>query len=49
MIEKKGFGIALKDGKELIKPRGSSLDVIVFLGVRERKLYRIKGHPMWAV
>jgi hypothetical protein len=45
-IEKKGFDVLFRDGKALIKPRGSSSDTTIVLGVRERNLYRIKGHPM---
>jgi hypothetical protein len=36
-------------GQELIKPRGSSSDTVVVLGVRESNLYRLKGHPMRAM
>jgi len=33
----------------LIKPRGSSLETAVVLGVRESNLYRLKGKPMRAM
>jgi hypothetical protein len=45
-IEKKGFHIVFQDGKMMIKPRGSSLDITIVLDIRERNLYRIKGHPL---
>lgn len=49
MIEKKGFDIVFQDGRVLIKPRGSSSDVAIVLGVREGNLYRLKGKPMRAM
>jgi hypothetical protein len=33
--EKKGFDIAFQDGQGMIKPKGSILDIIVVLGVRD--------------
>jgi hypothetical protein len=33
-------------GQVLFMPKGSSLDTIVVLGVRESNLYRLKGQPM---
>jgi hypothetical protein len=33
----------------LFKPRGSSSDTTVVLGVRESNLYRLKGQPMRAM
>jgi hypothetical protein len=42
-IEKKRFDIAFQDGQALIKPRGSSSNTAMVLGVRERNLYRLKG------
>jgi hypothetical protein len=38
VVEKKGFGIAFQDGKELINPRGSISYKEVVFGVRESKL-----------
>jgi hypothetical protein len=48
-IEKKGFDIVFQDGHALIKPRGSSSDTTLILGVRESNLYRLKGKPMRAM
>jgi hypothetical protein len=48
-IEKKGFDVLFPDGQVLIKPRGSSSDTVVVLGVRESNLYRLKGQPMRAM
>jgi hypothetical protein len=45
-IGKKGFDVVFQDGQALIKPRGSSSDTTVVLGVRESNLYRLKGQPM---
>jgi hypothetical protein len=45
-IEDKGFDILFQDGKALIKPKGYSSETTVVLGVRERKLYKLKFHPM---
>jgi hypothetical protein len=45
-IDKKGFDVVFQDGQVLIKPRGSSSDTVVVLGVRERNLSRLKGQPM---
>jgi hypothetical protein len=45
-IDKKGFDVVLQDGQVLIKPKGSSSDTSVVLGVRESNLYRLKGQPM---
>jgi len=36
VIEKKEFDIAFQDGKELIMPRGYSLEKVSIFGVRER-------------
>jgi hypothetical protein len=49
MIEKKGFDAVFQDGQALIKPKGSSSNPTVVLGVRERNLYRLKGQPMRAM
>jgi hypothetical protein len=49
VIEKKGFDVEFEDGKEMINPRGYSSDKAILFGVRESKLYRLKGHPMQAV
>jgi hypothetical protein len=48
-IEKKGLDVVFQDGQVLIKPRGSSSDIVVVLGVRESNLYRLKGYPMQAM
>lgn len=45
MIEKKGFEVLFQDGKERLKPRGSSSNGIV-LGVRVHGLYRLTGKFM---
>jgi hypothetical protein len=42
-IEKNDFDVLFHDGKAQIKPRGSSSDTTIALGVRESNLYRIKG------
>jgi len=42
-IEKKGLDVVFQDGQVLIKPKGSISNTIVVFGVRERKLYRLKG------
>jgi hypothetical protein len=49
MVEKKGFGVALWDGKVLIKTRGYSSYITAIVGVRESNLYRIKGQPIQAM
>jgi hypothetical protein len=46
MIEKKGFDVLFQDGQALIKPRGSSSNTTIVLGVRESNLHRLKGQPM---
>jgi len=46
VIEKKGYGEAFQDGHALINPSGYRLDGAIFLRVRERNLYRIKGQPI---
>jgi hypothetical protein len=48
-IEKKGFDVVFQHGHALIKPRGSSSDTTLILGVRESNLYRLKGKPMRAM
>ena len=49
LIENKGLYIIFQDGKVLIKPSGSILDVVVVLGVRGRNLYRLNDKPMQAM
>jgi hypothetical protein len=48
-IEKNGFDVVFQDGQTLIKPRVSSLDTTVVLGVRESKLYMLKDQPIRAM
>jgi hypothetical protein len=48
-IEKKGFDVVFRDGKAMIKPRGSSSDTTTILAVIEINLYRLKGQPMQAM
>jgi hypothetical protein len=46
MIEKKGFDVAFQNGKGLIMPKGSISNKEDVFRVRDKNLYRIKGHPI---
>jgi hypothetical protein len=48
-LRRRGFDVLFEDGQALIKPRGSSSNIVVDFGVRESNLYRLKGQPMQAM
>jgi hypothetical protein len=48
-IERKGYHVLFRDGHVLLVPRWYSFRSTVVLGVRERHLYRVRGHPMSVV
>jgi len=48
-LEYRGFKVAFVDGQVLLWPKGSSIDLATVIGVRERGLYKLKGHPEQAL
>jgi hypothetical protein len=47
VMKDKGFVVTFKKGKVLIHPKGDSLDTIMRIGVREDKLYELKGNSVY--
>jgi hypothetical protein len=45
-VEKNGYHILFQDGQVLFVPRRSIFVSLLVLGVREGKLYRLRGQPM---
>jgi hypothetical protein len=49
VLEDKGFRVTFMDGKALLCPKDKDLSSTIVIGIRERGLYKVPGHPIPAL
>jgi hypothetical protein len=49
VLEDKGFKVTFMDGKAVLCPKDKDLSSATVIGIRERGLYKVPGHPIQAL